>query len=363
MVSHGGHTERVARHAWIAGGARKPAFFAALSAVCIGLGGCSTATVQIQARRLPKHEIAGIQRVAIMDLDEGDARGFSGSAFSALLTDAIISQGHYTVVERDRRDEVLAEQGFQQSAVADERAAVEAGQMLGAEGLIFGRLDSAAVETARSWRDQVVAAPDGTMRRERVPTMTKKATLSVTLRMVNVQTGQLVASANKTYSQKAPIFGTAVGMAAISRLPSDQELLKSPARKVVQYFVPLISPTYHPAERQVMKGDTEAARKSFTLIRSGAWRPARRILAKAAEQGSEDPAVYNNLGVCSEQAKQFADAEAAYDEAIELAPGDDSIRENYKGFTQGSKYVEPKEDSFFVSFMDALVGSMQSSSQ
>jgi len=323
-------------------------------ALLSGVLGCSTAAVKIQARRLPKHEIEGIKRVAVMDLDEGNVRGFRGAAFSALLSEAIISQGHYTVVEKDYRDKILAEQGFQQTAVADENSAVEVGKILGAQGLIFGRLDTATVRREEGWRMQMVPGPGGTMRREQLPTVAKQATLSVTLRMVNVKTGQLVASMNKSDTQKAPMFGSAVGMAAISRLPSDEEMLRALAARAVKYFVPMVSPTYYPAKRWAMKGASEAARKSYSLIQIGAWKVAMSTLSKAIEQGTEDAAVYNNFAICCEQTKRFDDAETAYNKAIELGPQDGTIRRNYKEFVQGSKYREPKEKNPLIMPFDAV---------
>ena len=72
-----------------------------------------------------------------------DARGISEHE-AATLTDRFRNEltktGQYTVVERGKMEEVLVEQGFQQSGCTSEECFVEAGQMLGVQQMVGGAI-------------------------------------------------------------------------------------------------------------------------------------------------------------------------------------------------------------------------------
>lgn len=80
--------------------------------------------------------------LAVMDL--AVTSGLS-SEQGALLTDKLISEladcGAFKAMERPKRDEILSQQGFQQSGACDQRAClVAAGQMLGVQKMVGGTL-------------------------------------------------------------------------------------------------------------------------------------------------------------------------------------------------------------------------------
>jgi hypothetical protein len=56
------------------------------------------------------------------------------------LSDVLASQGLFTLVERSRITEVLSEQGFQQTGVADPTSAIEVGKLLGAQHLLMSKV-------------------------------------------------------------------------------------------------------------------------------------------------------------------------------------------------------------------------------
>jgi curli biogenesis system outer membrane secretion channel CsgG len=80
--------------------------------------------------------------LSVMDLNV--TSGLSPQEVS-MLTDKLLNEfvgtKYYKVVERSRRDEILKEQGFQQSGACDQGAClVEAGQLLGVQKMVGGTI-------------------------------------------------------------------------------------------------------------------------------------------------------------------------------------------------------------------------------
>jgi len=84
------------------------------------------------------------QRLTISVMDLNVTSGLAPNEM-AMLTDKLLNEfvadGCYKVVERSKRDEILKEQGFQQSGACDQGAClVEAGQLLGVQKMVGGTI-------------------------------------------------------------------------------------------------------------------------------------------------------------------------------------------------------------------------------
>ena len=87
------------------------------------------------------------QTISVMDLNV--TSGLSPQEVS-MLTDKLLNEfvntKFYKVVERSKRDEILKEQGFQQSGACDQGAClVEAGQLLGVQKMVGGTIGKLGV--------------------------------------------------------------------------------------------------------------------------------------------------------------------------------------------------------------------------
>ncbi len=76
--------------------------------------------------------------LAILDLDAQGVSRLEASAVSDALRNSIAELKEYTVVERGQMQEILKEQGFQQTGCTSSECAVEAGKLLGAKFLVAG---------------------------------------------------------------------------------------------------------------------------------------------------------------------------------------------------------------------------------
>lgn len=140
--------------------------------------------------------------VAILDLDFGSVQQWwsgnwdIGKGVADLVVDELVNDGSYRVIERKRLDAILAEQNFSNSERADPSAGAVAkiGKALGVKYLIVGSITKFGTEN-RNLGVGGGAFGGGRFGRGRVGTSKGKATVALTLRMVDTSTGEIMASA------------------------------------------------------------------------------------------------------------------------------------------------------------------------
>jgi hypothetical protein len=103
-----------------------------------------TATAPAASYTAAPQPLPSSQRVTLSVMDLNVTSGLSPQEM-AMLTDKLLNEfvayGYYKVVERSKRDEILKEQGFQQSGACDQGAClVEAGQLLGVQKMVGGTI-------------------------------------------------------------------------------------------------------------------------------------------------------------------------------------------------------------------------------
>ena len=110
------------------------------------LTGClllSLAPLSLMPHTLPRAYAAAGPRLVVLPFqllgpDQGEA--WIGDSFAEYLTLALSQADSLTLIERAQLDKVLKEQGFGQSALADEASAPQLGRLLGAQQLVMGSL-------------------------------------------------------------------------------------------------------------------------------------------------------------------------------------------------------------------------------
>lgn len=79
--------------------------------------------------------------VAVMELTGSGLTGSQMLALTNRLGTELFKADSFTVIERGEMDEILREQGFQQTGCTDAACAIEAGQLLNAQYIIVGSVD------------------------------------------------------------------------------------------------------------------------------------------------------------------------------------------------------------------------------
>jgi curli biogenesis system outer membrane secretion channel CsgG len=144
------------------------------------------------------------KRVAVMDFEYGTvsssvAQIFGtnqdvGKGIADMLVDRLVNDGRYSVIERKMLDKLIAEQNFSNSDRADPSSAARIGKLLGVDAIIigsitqFGRDDKSTNVGAGGWGGLGHFGIGG------VGTKESKAVVQITARLVNVETGEILAS-------------------------------------------------------------------------------------------------------------------------------------------------------------------------
>lgn len=144
------------------------------------------------------------KRVAVLNFDYGTVRsGIAaifgtdvdvGTGISDMLVEKLVEGGAYSVIERKALDKLLAEQNFSNSDRADPASAARIGRLLGVDAIIVGSItqfgrDDRQVGLGGFGRSVGKWGLGGTSLRK------AKAVVAVTARLVNVETGEILAVA------------------------------------------------------------------------------------------------------------------------------------------------------------------------
>lgn len=144
-------------------------------------------------------------RIAVMDFDYATVQTVSASVFGTnvdigkgivdLLVTGLVKDGSFSVIERKALDKIMAEQNFSNSNRADPNSAAKIGKLLGVDAIVVGSITEFGNETKHTglggaggnWHGVGL----GNMGRNN-----SKANVAVTARIINVDTGEIMAVAD-----------------------------------------------------------------------------------------------------------------------------------------------------------------------
>lgn len=139
------------------------------------------------------------KRVSVMDFDYGtvqrwwDGNWDVGKGISDLLVDRLLAEGSYSVIERRKLDLVLAEQNFSTSERADSSTAARIGKILGVNAIILGSVTQFGTEK-KDFNASGIGGGKRGLGGGRVGTREGKASVGITARIVDITTGEVLAS-------------------------------------------------------------------------------------------------------------------------------------------------------------------------
>ncbi len=89
----------------------------------------------------PVHLFAqSTKRIAVLDLQGDGVSKSAAKTLSERLRSKLVNTGAFHVLEREQMDEILGEQGFQQSGCVSDECLVEIGRLVGVEQMIGGSI-------------------------------------------------------------------------------------------------------------------------------------------------------------------------------------------------------------------------------
>lgn len=158
-------------------------------------------------------------RVAVLSFDVStDARqqaqsnnvhGDLGAIMADLMIDQLVKGGRVTVVERNKLDQILKEQNFENSDRADLHSAAKIGKLLGVDDVVIGTVTGFSIEKqTKSFGNGLGLG--GALRGTRFNEAKVTATAAVTAQLVDVNTAAILASASGTGQSERKSSGVAV---------------------------------------------------------------------------------------------------------------------------------------------------------
>ncbi len=143
------------------------------------------------------------KRVAVINFDYATVSTYVAQIFGSnqdvgkgiadMLVDRLVNDGKYSVIERKALDKLIAEQNFSNSDRADPSSAAKIGKLLGVDAIVIGSV----TEFGRDDKSKSiggVGAAAGRFGIGGIGTKEAKAVVQITARMVNVETGEILAS-------------------------------------------------------------------------------------------------------------------------------------------------------------------------
>jgi curli biogenesis system outer membrane secretion channel CsgG len=146
------------------------------------------------------------KRVAVMNFEYGTVQGGLSAIFGTnvdvgkgmadALVDRLVTDGTYSVIERKALDKLLAEQNFQNSDRADPSGAARIGKLLGVNAIIIGSItEFGRDDKSTNIGGGAIGGVTGRFGIGGVGKREAKAVVQLSARMVNVETGEILAVA------------------------------------------------------------------------------------------------------------------------------------------------------------------------
>jgi curli biogenesis system outer membrane secretion channel CsgG len=143
-------------------------------------------------------------RIAVMDFDYATVQSSSAAMFGSnidvgkgitdLLISDLVKNGTFSIIERQALDKLMAEQNFSNSQRADATSAAKLGKLLGVDAIIVGAVTQFGNET----KNQNVGGSGGGWHGYGIGGVghsKSNANVGLTARIVNVETGEILAIA------------------------------------------------------------------------------------------------------------------------------------------------------------------------
>lgn len=143
-------------------------------------------------------------RIAVLDFDYATVQTASSAVFGTnidvgkgiadLLVTDLVKDGSYSIIERKALDKIMAEQNFSNSNRADPTSAAKLGKLLGVDAILVGSITEFGNETKKTnlggggggWHGYGLGGFGHS---------NSKANVGITARLVNVDTGEIIAVA------------------------------------------------------------------------------------------------------------------------------------------------------------------------
>lgn len=299
------------------------------------LAGCSQKTA-IQFTKPAEIDVGGIKRIAIMDFRGPEN---SGANAASVFASKLFETGFYTIVERAELQKILEEHALSLSGVVDPETAVQAGNVLGVQGVVVGDVLAYRCEDRRGrekekrqvWTGEYEKDKDGNYVYEKsifgkkvrkkvyrdewvdVEVLTREANVGLSFRLIDVQSGQVIATREASHSYNKKV------KTEQESLPPKDNILTELGLRCINDFVRVLAPHPETVMAEFAGGGSEVD-KGVEFAKNGLWDKAQTIWQGVVEEEPQNHAAWYDLGLALEAQGLYSDAQDAYDRAVNLKP-------------------------------------------
>ena len=230
----------------------------------------------------------------------------------------------FVVVERERLDQVLKEMELGQTGLIDESQVGEVGKLLGVDAIITGQVNAACKD---SWGKETRTRKKNKVEEKyEVWCNSRVATASTTIRIVDVETGQLIGTREASNKQE---LKKCEGDYGTDLPPANQTIdvcLQNIAGQLINYFMPRFEQKkfdFAKVETKEFKRQAELAKKS---IEAYALDDAFIQYSAILDQDPYNHAALYNIGMLHEVVGNYKQAVEKYNMAAQLVSKEDKYR-------------------------------------
>ena len=224
----------------------------------------------------------------------------------------------YTVVERGELDKIMAEQSLGASGAVSDGDAASVGKLLGVDVIISG-----GYTTAVSSKSSVSSNKDSkTGKISHIYKATKESKVEVTMKIISVETGEILSLTTKTKNLKRKSLSTKTMAEAKGGLESDESLITETMKAIsfdlVSYFTPTFSFQSLDFEKPKVKAYKEQYKKAKNMVKSKDLSSAYAIVKEVYEADPYDAAMAHNIAVLNEAVGNFDEAISFHEIAYQI---------------------------------------------
>ncbi len=184
--------------------------------------------------RIAQSQPQGRLRIAVLDFDYAStgadywwyANPNAAQGVSDLLTNKLVNSGRYTVIERSRIADVLAEQNLAVAGRIDPNTAAQVGRVLGADAVVIGSVTRFNLDERGGGGSILGIGGSGNRR---------TAEVELTARIVNTTTAEIVAAVQGSGSESQGTANVSISIfgSGGSSANNDDELLSGASEEAV----------------------------------------------------------------------------------------------------------------------------------
>ncbi|MCD6578229.1 hypothetical protein J7L48_02000 [bacterium] len=248
-------------------------------------------------------------------------------AFSNSLTQILINNAFYKVIERTQLNQIMAEQQLSISGLT-QAGSQKIGKLLGVDAIISGVVSDYSTHDSGEWVNvKKYNSKEKKYYYVKMYKALRRARVEVTFKIIDITTGQILVS--KSYSQeKTAKSQKTTRMASVNALPLAKTILSSLRNQIATNFVNQIAPhTIYKSER-LISGKDARFKSGIKFAQGSLWDNAIPIFSDLTKSPNPKDlkAAYYDLSICYEAIGDYDKALRYIDSALQYGADSFMIR-------------------------------------